>query len=282
MLWFLLVIVQVAPQAHVQAILFTAQAERALYTAELGDDVVIGCHFFPLPADPHQDVMVSWYQMAGASVREVYRIDNGVEQVGTQHPDFRGRARLLTEDIKDGWARLQVSRLRINDSGTYQCVVQTSEGADYKDVKLSVIAPYKTGTKRILKSPEGEEVLLTCQSEGYPETVVSWVDARWQNLTASTTVQPWADHFFQITSQIRVASLEENNYTCRFQHGGYTATFVLPAVLSRSRGQPDWGPRHPWGQVKSEEEPTLRLLKHPLYLLNEASPWLTLLLLCCR
>lgn len=33
---------------------------------------------------------------------------------------------------------LQVSRLRINDSGTYQCLVQTEEGADYKTITLSV------------------------------------------------------------------------------------------------------------------------------------------------
>ncbi|XP_054614037.1 programmed cell death 1 ligand 1-like isoform X2 [Dunckerocampus dactyliophorus] len=228
MRWFLVVIFQVVIQARVQALLFTAEAERVFYTAQLGDDILMGCHFFPLPADPRQDVMVSWYRMAGASVQEVYRIDNGVEQVETQHPDFRGRARLLTEDINDGWARLQVSRLRINDSGTYQCVVRTSEGADYKDMKLSVTAPYKTVTKSILKAAEGEELLLTCQSEGYPETAVGWEDARRQNLTASTSVQPSADHLFRITSQIRVGSLEENNYTCSFRDGGHSATFVLP------------------------------------------------------
>lgn len=38
----------------------------------------------------------------------------------------------------------QVSGLRINDSGVYQCLVQTEEGADYKDIHLSV-----TGTRVI-------------------------------------------------------------------------------------------------------------------------------------
>lgn len=32
----------------------------------------------------------------------------------------------------------QLSELRINDSGTYQCLVQTDEGADYKEIALSV------------------------------------------------------------------------------------------------------------------------------------------------
>lgn len=32
----------------------------------------------------------------------------------------------------------QISRLRINDTGTYQCLVNTEQGADYKEVHLSV------------------------------------------------------------------------------------------------------------------------------------------------
>lgn len=33
---------------------------------------------------------------------------------------------------------LQVSRLRVNDTGIYQCVVRTRNGADFKGIKLSV------------------------------------------------------------------------------------------------------------------------------------------------
>lgn len=34
---------------------------------------------------------------------------------------------------------LQISDLRITDSGTYQCLVQTTEGTDYKTITLSVV-----------------------------------------------------------------------------------------------------------------------------------------------
>lgn len=38
---------------------------------------------------------------------------------------------------------LQVSKLRINDTGTYQCFVATKEGADYKMIILSVKGSYR-------------------------------------------------------------------------------------------------------------------------------------------
>ncbi|XP_061763721.1 programmed cell death 1 ligand 1-like isoform X2 [Nerophis ophidion] len=227
---FLVLILQLLFQSCVQAIFFTTEVERPSYEAELGEDVLMACRFFPLPPNPPQDVTVSWFWMASDSVREVCRLDNGVEQLGTQHPDFRGRARLLTEDIKDGWAKLQVSRLGIQDSGTYQCMVKTSDGADYRDIKLSVTAPYKTVSKHIRKSAEGAELVLGCQSEGYPESAVSWQDAGRRVLAANTTVRPTQARLFRVSSQIHVASLQENNYTCTFDTGGSSATFHIPGL----------------------------------------------------
>ncbi|KAK7896269.1 hypothetical protein WMY93_021594 [Mugilogobius chulae] len=76
-------------------------------------------------------------------------MDNGQEQNANQHPDFRGRARLLTEEIRQGWAKLQVSNLRISDSGKYQCFVQTGAGADYGTLTLTVFAPFKSIDKSV-------------------------------------------------------------------------------------------------------------------------------------
>lgn len=42
-------------------------------------------------------------------------------------------------DTEYSFVTSQMSNLRINDSGTYQCLVQTSEGADYKSISLSVV-----------------------------------------------------------------------------------------------------------------------------------------------
>ncbi|XP_070845129.1 programmed cell death 1 ligand 2 [Chaetodon trifascialis] len=228
--WTLIVLLQVMFQPSL-SVFFTVETERTSYESEFGGDVVMGCRFQPKLSSSDDPLKVTWHWITSTSFREVSRMDNGVEQLATQSPDYQGRARLLAEELEEGWAKLQISRLRINDSGTYQCMVQTGEGADYKTITLSVKAPYKEGTKHIEKSAEEDEVLLTCQSKGYPESSVRWQDGRLQSINASTTVVSMPDQLFKISSEIRVRASDRNNYTCSFTNDGYSATFQIPDEL---------------------------------------------------
>ncbi|XP_061555448.1 programmed cell death 1 ligand 1-like isoform X3 [Phycodurus eques] len=237
MKWSNVFILQVMFQPCLQVSL-TTDAERTSYKTELGGDVVMGCRFFPLSQHPYEDLTVSWHWISPARSREVYRMDRGQEQASFRHPDFRGRARLLTEQIKDGWAKLQVSRLRINDTGTYQCIIGTTNGADYKEIKLSVTAPFKTVTKNISKSARGGELVLSCQSEGYPLSTVTWEDAHRRDLNASAAVVLTEDRLFRITTQIRVASSQRNNYTCSFDSSGSSSTFLIPGLCRKEQNTP--------------------------------------------
>lgn len=123
--------------------------------------MVLGCRF-RAGLSP-SDLKVTWHWISSASTREVYRLADGAEQTATQDPVYRGRAALLREELEDGWARLkvstrtasrptevgpdiptnafpslQISGLGIGDSGTYQCLVQTGNEADYTEMQLSV------------------------------------------------------------------------------------------------------------------------------------------------
>ncbi|XP_051907656.1 programmed cell death 1 ligand 1-like isoform X2 [Hippocampus zosterae] len=229
--WTKVFILQLVFQPCLQAVPLTTTAEQASYRGQLGGDVLMGCRFHPLSPYPYDNLTMAWYWISGDRFREVYRLDHGQEQMSFQHPDFRGRARVLMDGIKDGWARLQVSRLRINDTGTYQCLVRTRNGADFKHINLSVTAPYKTVTKSISKSAAGGELVLSCRSEGYPVSTVAWEDAHGQKLNASTTVVTTADHLFRITTQVRVGSSQKNNYTCSFHSNGSSATFHIPGSV---------------------------------------------------
>ncbi|KAM9793386.1 programmed cell death 1 ligand 2-like isoform 2-T2 [Syngnathus typhle] len=229
MIWSTVFIFQLLFQPCLQ-VLFTADAERVSYSAQMGGEVLMGCHFYPLSPHPYEDLMVAWYWSSRASPRLVSRLERGLEQDSSQHPDFKGRARLLTEEIKDGRAVLQLSRLRINDSGNYQCVVRTRNGADYKHIQLSVTAPYKTVTKTISKMVTGGKLVLNCQSEGYPMSTVAWEDGHGRNLNASTSVVTTEEGLYRITSGIQVGSSQKNNYTCRFDSSSTSATFLIPGL----------------------------------------------------
>ncbi|XP_068430844.1 butyrophilin subfamily 1 member A1-like [Clinocottus analis] len=226
--WALIVVLQVMIQPSLSA-LFTVEAEQTTYEAKFGEDVVMGCRFQPKLSNPKAVLKVTWHWISSlSSAREVYRMDDWKENLASRDPDYRGRVRLLTEELQEGRAKIQVSGLRINDSGTYQCLVLTEEGADYKTIRLSVVAPYEAVTKCIQKEDEEDEALLTCQSQGYPKSSVVWQDGHLQRLTSNTSSVSSADQRFTVTSQIRVRSSDKNNYTCVFTNDGNSATFHIP------------------------------------------------------
>nr|XP_020461576.1 uncharacterized protein LOC109963416 [Monopterus albus]XP_020461577.1 uncharacterized protein LOC109963416 [Monopterus albus]XP_020461578.1 uncharacterized protein LOC109963416 [Monopterus albus] len=220
--WALVIVLQLMFQPSL-SVLFTVQAERSTYESEFGGDVVMGCRFQPKLSNPALKVV--WTRINTGQSLEVYRMGNGVEQ--SVSPDYLGRVKILTEEFQEGWAKLKISGLRINDSGIYKCLVDTTEGADYKSITLSVKAPYKAVTKRIEKVAEGDGVLLTCQSEGYPEPPVVWMDGHLQRLDPNTTAESTPNQLFKVTSQIHVSSLDKNNYTCNFTNE-LSATFHIP------------------------------------------------------
>ncbi|XP_077594235.1 uncharacterized protein LOC144211085 [Stigmatopora nigra] len=194
---FKALIMQILVQRSLQ-VFFTTSVERAAYTGYFEGNVTMGCQFKPLLPNPN----VSWHWISSGGFRQVCRVCQGQEQVSFQHPDFHGRAGILTQEIGNGWAKLQLSNLHINDTGTYRCVVQTRKGADYKDIRLSVTAPYKT-------------------------------DSQGQHVNSSTTIMTTNENLIRITSAIRVMSSQKCNYTCRFQSSASSATFLIPGELQK-------------------------------------------------
>lgn len=71
-------------------------------------------------------------------------------------------------------------------------------------------------------------MLLSCESEGYPESSVTWQDGHLQRIDPSTTAVSTPEQLFKVTSEIRVPSLDKNNYTCSFTNDGISATFHIP------------------------------------------------------
>ncbi|XP_030005069.1 butyrophilin subfamily 1 member A1 [Sphaeramia orbicularis] len=233
--WAVLLILQVMLQPAF-SVLFTVEAEQTMYQSEYGGDVVMGCKFQPIPSNSHSGMTVSWDRVSSSPMtRVVYQIKDGVEHLESQDPAYQGRASLLTDGLEKGWAKLKVSKLGISDSGTYRCIVRTNDGFDYKTISLSVIAPYKTVTKHIQKTAEGDGVLLTCQSEGYPESEVLWHNGHLQSLKPNTTSVSTAEQLYKVTSQIHVTSSDKNNYTCSFGNGGASATFHIPDEMPQAK-----------------------------------------------
>ncbi|XP_029484325.1 programmed cell death 1 ligand 2-like isoform X4 [Oncorhynchus nerka] len=211
------------------AALFTVEVDSPFHVAEFRGVVTMGCRFQPGGQGP--DLSVIWHRIWPPPVVEVYRLENRQEDLTSQNPQYRGRVRLVTEEITNGWAKLELSMLRINDSGTYQCLVEMA-GADYKQTTLTVKASYKTIVKS-MKRRRGDEIELVCESEGYPLATMTWKDRSLGNIKSNDTTVRTPDQLFQVTSTITVKSSDKNNYTCALVEEGEvpkgpSASFDIP------------------------------------------------------
>lgn len=70
--------------------------------------MVLGCRFQAGVSVSASNLKVTWNWISSSSSRQVYRLDNGVEQPVYPDPVYRGRATLLREELENNWAKLKV------------------------------------------------------------------------------------------------------------------------------------------------------------------------------
>uniref|UniRef100_A0A8C5RF54 Programmed cell death 1 ligand 2 n=1 Tax=Laticauda laticaudata TaxID=8630 RepID=A0A8C5RF54_LATLA len=221
-----------ASQLSLTAALFRVSVIQPHYSAEYGSNVTIGCHF---PMDNFLNLTqlnIFWQQKLSDEAKEVYKLQNGREDLSGQHRHFQGRATLLYEELKKGYSMLHISHLRITDAGCYLCVVNYHE-ADHKYIDLKIEAPYKK--INIQERKEDEDYILTCQAEGYPLADVLWLYENIINDTifANTTHELTDTGLFNITSVLRIRPSAPGNYSCIFQNkqlrqtSAHTTVFLI-------------------------------------------------------
>lgn len=71
----------------------------------------MGCRFQPTLLNPKDDLEVNWhwFDPVTSQPRLVYGMLNEKEKLASQDLKYQGRVRLLTDELKDGWAKLEVS-----------------------------------------------------------------------------------------------------------------------------------------------------------------------------
>ncbi|KAK1174771.1 CD276 antigen-like [Acipenser oxyrinchus oxyrinchus] len=217
--------------------LFTVEMAKTLYLAEFGNTVKMECRF---PTGGSLDsINVYWHRMlSNGSEYEVYTLLNGNEDLQSQHPEYKGRAHMKPDLLRMGRAELEISNVKISDSGSYRCLIKMG-GADYKQATLSVKAPYKikTHVKELPKNADHKDAELSCESEGYPPVQVLWRDGNDQDLSkkASSKHSVTADQLFHISSLLIVNASSNNTYHCilwnETMEETYNASLRIPADI---------------------------------------------------
>ncbi|XP_023202829.1 uncharacterized protein LOC111611205 isoform X7 [Xiphophorus maculatus] len=85
-----------------------------------------------------------------------FQFHEGVEFPDSQHEHFSGRVQSDKDVLREGRIRLNVSRLRTEDSGLYRCEVKTEDGSNNAACRLNVTAADVSPTQRTTLDPEPE------------------------------------------------------------------------------------------------------------------------------
>ncbi|KFV98734.1 Programmed cell death 1 ligand 1, partial [Eurypyga helias] len=195
--------------------LFTVEAPQSLYTVEYGNNVTMECTFPVNGKLKLRDLSVSW-EKKDEFKKQVYVLLKGEEDFKSQHSDFRGRIKLLKENLNLGQSLLQITDVKLKDAGFYRCLIGYG-GADYKTINLKVKAPYRTITQGVV-SIGHNEWKLTCQSEGYPQPEVIWQNREYEDLTdqANTSYETGSDQLYRVTSTLTIKSRIDEIFYCIF------------------------------------------------------------------
>ncbi|XP_053158854.1 programmed cell death 1 ligand 1 isoform X2 [Hemicordylus capensis] len=220
----LLFVYLLVSQFHFLNALFTVEAYNPLYVAEYGNNVTMECRFPVEGQLKLEQLSIIWEKKEEPS-KKVYKLHKGKEDLKTQHSIFRNRVALFKDKLSLGHVVLQVTKVTFTDAGIYLCIVDY-EGADYKDLLLDVIVPYRNIRSTIIPihAIDGpKEWELTCQSEGYPVAEVFWNTKDRPVLLnkANTTYKRGPNQLYHVTSMLRVNINVTGTFYCIFWNKVY-------------------------------------------------------------
>ncbi|KAG7239532.1 hypothetical protein INR49_028823, partial [Caranx melampygus] len=156
-----------------------------------------------------KDVVAHWTQVTAGGLN-VHSYYHNQDQLALQDQSFRGRTSLFKDQISRGNTSLQLTGVKVQDQGRYECFTSTMRGNNVSFINLNVDAPVvKVDLQQV-----GDNI--TCSSEGiYPEPQLTWSTRPPSNVTFKnqTKVQETEQLLYNISSSL-ILSDTDLIYSC--------------------------------------------------------------------
>ncbi|XP_041841773.1 butyrophilin-like protein 2 isoform X2 [Melanotaenia boesemani] len=136
--------------------------------------IVLQCHL-----EPQQDATdntVKWTQQS-----DVVHIHKGGKDIpGEQMETFEGRTSLFSEGLRKGNLSLQLSSLKLSDSGRYKCSFQDDSEEKSCYVNLSVSEFEVIGSPEPVTAESGQDVVLPCHLDPPFDATTQNIAVEWR------------------------------------------------------------------------------------------------------
>ncbi|XP_019209850.1 uncharacterized protein LOC109198953 isoform X1 [Oreochromis niloticus] len=136
---------------------FVVNVTQTCYQAEENHNITLEWTFTTKPDRSWTYIFILCNLITEDNVSVLYQVHEGVEVSESQDEKFSGRVQSDKDALREGRIRLQLSRLRTDDSGLYLCEVNTDYGFSVGRCRLNVTA--------VPDCPECERKLDTSNTE---------------------------------------------------------------------------------------------------------------------
>ncbi|XP_026018245.1 uncharacterized protein LOC113018989 isoform X2 [Astatotilapia calliptera] len=117
---------------------FVVDVTQSSYQAEENHNITLEWTFTTKPDTPLSALKIRCSLITDQKPLTLYYLRDGVEFSEDQDKKFSGRVQSDKDALREGRIRLQLSRLRTEDSGLYLCEVDTGYGHGYNSCRVTV------------------------------------------------------------------------------------------------------------------------------------------------
>ncbi|XP_077086699.1 butyrophilin subfamily 1 member A1-like, partial [Siphateles boraxobius] len=154
--------------------------------AAAGEDVILPC--FIKPNISVVDMRVEWFRLDLRDSPLVHVYDDHEDRNTDQIQSYRGRTKLIHQELQRGNTSLKLSTVRVSDEGRYKCFIQSKSWSDDATVDVRVEAVGRPPVITVDGFDRSGGLHLQCESEGwYPEPDLEWLDSEGVSLSSETT-----------------------------------------------------------------------------------------------
>ncbi|XDV12427.1 hypothetical protein PO909_001108 [Leuciscus waleckii] len=148
-----------------------------------GEEVILPCSV--KPSISVVDMRVEWFRLD--LIDTVHLYEDHEDRNTDQIQSYRGRTKLIHQELQRGNASLKLSTVQISDKGLYKCLIRNESWSADVTVDVRVEAVGRPPVITVDGFDRSGGLHLQCESEGwYPEPDLEWMDSEGVSLSSET------------------------------------------------------------------------------------------------